>query len=117
MIARLRLPRLHVPARRQVRVKCEADDWYFDPRYTQGACPICGWQPEGAPAAPAWLRLVNRVDWDMVGLFALVDILFLLGLVMAHAAGLISGHHPGSVGVPSSHGGSGVGVASAARHH
>ena len=103
MIARLRLgrmPRLQ-PAGRPARVHCEKDDWTFDPRYTNGKCPICGWQPEGAPSVPRWLALVNRADWEMVGLFALVDLLFLMGLVVAHAAGLITGH--GSVGLPSSH--------------
>jgi hypothetical protein len=68
---------------------CEADKWKFDPRYTQGKCPICGWVPEGAPTAPAWLRLANRMDWEMFGLFMFFDLLVLLGLIVAHAAGLL----------------------------
>jgi hypothetical protein len=72
-----------------VRARCEADDWSFDPRYTQGRCPICGWAPEGAPDAPRWLALVNRMDWQMIGLWALVDVLVLLGLIVAHATGLL----------------------------
>ena len=62
-------------ARRGTRAHCEVDDWTFDPRYTQGRCLICGWVPEGAPAAPRWLALVNRLDWDMLGLFLLADVL------------------------------------------
>ena len=71
------------------RVMCEGDGWSFDPRYTQGRCPICGWTPPGAPDAPRWLAFVNRMDWQMVGLLALVDVLALLGLVVAHATGLL----------------------------
>lgn len=114
MIARLRLgqlPQFQPRVRRPTRAQCERDDWTFDPRYTKGKCPICGWEPQGVPTAPRWLALVNRADWDMIGLFALVDLLFLMGLVVAHAAGLITGHS--SLGLPSSH--PGGGVASSAR--
>jgi hypothetical protein len=78
-----------------VRAFCEADRWVFDPRYTQGCCPICGWAPAGVPTAPRWLRIANRIDWELFGLFALADVLIVLGLVVAHAAGLLpaSGHH------------------------
>jgi hypothetical protein len=71
------------------RILCEHDVWTFDPRYTQGCCPICGWAPEGAPNAPRWLAIVNRVDWQTVGLFLLADVFVLLGLVVARAAGLL----------------------------
>ena len=100
MIARLRLPRFRGPQvkglhPRQVRAYCEADRWSFDPRYTQGRCPICGWQPEGVAAAPAWLALANRLDWEMLGLLLFADVLVLLGLVVANATGLL----PHSVGL------------------
>lgn len=104
MIARLRMPRLprfQPAARRPARVRCEADAWTFDPRYTNGKCPICGWQPERAASVPRWLALVNRADWEMIGLFALLDVLFFLGLLVAHAAGLITGHP--TIGAPTSH--------------
>ena len=73
------------------RVRCEADDWSFDPRYTQGRCPICGWAPDGAPNAPLWLGLVNRLDWDMIGLWALLDLFVILGLIVVRGAGLLPG--------------------------
>lgn len=84
MIAWLRRPGGASP-----RVHCADDGWSFDPRYTQGRCPICGWAPEGAPAAPRWLALVNRLDWEVVGLFVLVDVLVVLGMVVARASGLL----------------------------
>ncbi len=97
--------------RRPVRAFCEVDQWSFDPRYTRGRCPICGWVAPGAPDAPRWLALAGRLDWDMLGLFFLVDVLLVLGLVVAHAAGLmpaqISGSHVPAPG----------GVASSARLH
>jgi len=110
MITWLRWPRLQAPPRPGLAF-CEADQWSFDPRYTQGRCPICGWQPAGAAAAPAWLALANRLDWDMIGLFVFADVLILLGLVVANAAGLIP--HHASLGVPPAPGG----VASAPRTH
>jgi hypothetical protein len=94
---------------RAPRVRCETDDWTFDPRYTQGRCPICGWAPEHAPSAPRWLALVNRLDWEMAGLLFLADVLVLLGLIVAHAAGLVPTHAAGP-SLPSA-----VGVASGAR--
>ena len=39
-----------------------------------------------------WLAMVNRMDWQMIGLCLLVDVLFLLGLIVAHAAGLLPTH-------------------------
>jgi len=100
-----------IALRRPVRAYCQADRWSFDPRYTQGRCPICGWAPPGVPNAPRWLALVNRLDWEMLGLFLLVDVLVLLGLVVAHAAGLMPASISAS-GLP--HAG---GAASAARIH
>ena len=101
-----------IARRRGTRAHCEIDNWTFDPRYTQGRCPICGWAPEGAAAAPRWLALVNRLDWDMLGLFLLADVLVLLGLIVAHAAGILPTH--GFAGVPPS---GGAAAASSARLH
>ncbi len=97
MIAHLRLPKLirsdHSKRKTRGLAYCETDNWRFDPRYTQGKCPICGWAPEGAPTAPRWLRLANRMDWEMFGLFMFFDLLVLLGLVVANAAGLLPAPH------------------------
>jgi hypothetical protein len=89
MIALRRLPRLLRPAPHPARTYCELDRWYFDPRYTQGRCPICGWAPPGAPSYPRWMVVAGRIDWELFGLLLLADILVLAGLVVARAAGLI----------------------------
>jgi hypothetical protein len=69
-------------------VHCAADRWDFDPRYTDGACPICGTPVEGAAAAPRWLRLSRRVPWDVVLLLALFLVLVVLAKLALHAAGI-----------------------------
>lgn len=104
-----------IALRRQVRAYCEADRWSFDPRYTQGRCPICGWEPAGVPSAPAWMALANRLDWEMLGLFFLVDLLVLLGLIVAHAAGLIPANFSAAAFPPP--GAAASGAATAARLH
>ena len=81
--------RLRSPRPASAHAYCELDRWSFDPRYTQGRCPICGWAPDGAPPYPRWLALANRVDWELAGLLLLVDVLVLLGLVVARAVGLL----------------------------
>ena len=112
MIARLRLPRIHGPQLRPARAFCEVDQWTFDPRYTQGRCPICGWAPEGVATAPRWLAVANRLDWEMLGLLLLADVLVMLGLIVASATGLMPAHGA-SFGAPSAPGG----VASGVRTH
>jgi hypothetical protein len=79
---------LRFPTRSAPRLYCELDGWSFDTRYTEGACPICGWKPEGAPSAPRWLALSRRVDWPVVGLFVLFALLVFLAVLVAHAARL-----------------------------
>ena len=108
MIARLRMPRLPTAT----RVYCESDRWSFDPRYTQGRCPICGWKPDGVAAAPAWLAIANKLDWEMLGLLLFADVLVLLGLVVANATGLLP-HTVGIGGGPAAH----SVIASGARGH
>ena len=65
-----------------VRVHCEFDDWDFAPRYTDGACPLCGWQPDGIVVEPA---LVERMDWFMVMLVAVVVVSIVMGVLVVHA--------------------------------
>jgi hypothetical protein len=74
------------------RLHCPIDDWDFDARYTEGACPICGWRPEGlAYAAPLWMRVFRALDWELVGLLVMVLLLVLLGILVERAAGLTPG--------------------------
>lgn len=54
--------------------------------------------------------MVNRIDRDMLGLFLLADVLVLLGLIVAHAAGILPTHAIASVPPPG-----GAAAASSAR--
>ena len=74
-------------------VHCELDDWDYDPRYTEGACPICGTHPDGAPLAPLWLLLSRRVPWDMVFLGVLAVLLVVMAAVVIGASGLAADWH------------------------
>ena len=73
--------------RRPARAFCELDGWSFDPRYTEGRCPICGWVAPGAPEAPLWLTLARRFEWELVGLLVLLAVLVLIAVAVVHAAG------------------------------
>ena len=73
--------------RRAARAFCELDGWSFDPRYTEGRCPICGWVAPGAPEAPLWLMLARRFEWELAGLVVLVVVLAVIAVAVTHAAG------------------------------
>jgi len=61
---------------------CPVDDWDFRPRYTDGCCPLCGWQVPGVRVSPP---LAARVDWfwPMVGLLAAISVTMLVLVVVA----------------------------------
>jgi hypothetical protein len=87
--------------RAPVRAYCELDQWSFDPRYTDGRCPICGWEPPGAPDAPAWLAAARKFEWELTGLVVLLVVLVILGVLVARAAGYrlpnFTSHPPAAV--------------------
>ena len=64
------------------RVHCEFDDWDFAPRYTDGACPLCGWRPEGETAGPP---LSQRIDWFTIMLAVVVVASVLMGVLVLRA--------------------------------
>jgi hypothetical protein len=72
------------------RVYCQVDNWFFDPRYTDGACPICGWAPPSAliKAEPAWLLRVRTLPWDLIALGVLFVGLVIAGVFVGMAAGI-----------------------------
>lgn len=87
----------HVPSAaargQRYAVRCDADRWEFDPRYTDGRCPICGHLVEIAPAAPRWLLVSRRVPWDLVFLAVLMVAFSIAGYEAARAAGMLPPHH------------------------
>jgi hypothetical protein len=71
------------------RAYCQSDHWAFDPRYTGGRCPLCGWVAPEAQTAPALIAALRRLEWDITGLFLLVIGAIVVGGLVAHAAGLL----------------------------
>lgn len=66
----------------ETRVHCTFDDWDFAPQYTDGACPLCGWRPDGFVAEPP---LSQRIDWFMVMLVVVVLASLLMGILVLRA--------------------------------
>ena len=77
----VKLPRV-IGTGEGVRAHCEFDDWDFAPRFTDGACPLCGWRPEGIVVEPS---LAERMDWFMVMLVVVVIASLVMGILVLHA--------------------------------
>ena len=66
------------------KAHCPIDDWDFEPRFTDGRCPLCGWTPPGAPIeAPR----VTRIDWfwPMVALVTVVSVVMGVLVLVAYS--------------------------------
>ena len=50
-------------------VECPIDELRFRPYYSEGACPICGWRPQGQAVGTPW---THRADWALIAFLALV---------------------------------------------
>lgn len=71
------------------KIHCDLDDWDFDPRYTGGACPICGWTPPGAiRGKTALMSRLERIPLDYIALGLLGFVLVVLGVMVLIAAGV-----------------------------
>ncbi|MHB8572773.1 MAG: hypothetical protein ACYDAY_07435 [Candidatus Dormibacteria bacterium] len=87
----IHVPGMGAPSEAPHSAYCELDRWTFDPRYTGGRCPICGWEPpevsEAEARQPAWVRTARELPWDLVGLGGLALSLLLLAILAGHLAG------------------------------
>ncbi len=63
-------------------VRCPADDWEFRPRFTDGACPLCGWRPPGVVDETP---LIARIDWFLVALVVLVAVSAVMAVLVGRA--------------------------------
>ncbi len=73
------------PSTTKRTLHCAVDDWDFDPRYTDGVCPICGWGPGPKPLS-SFEVMVRRVPWDYVLLAFLAIVLVVIGVMVGRAA-------------------------------
>jgi hypothetical protein len=61
---------------------CPVDSWAFRPRYTDGHCPLCGWEPPGAIVRLPLSRRIDSFSWMVIGLLALSLVMLLLVILM-----------------------------------
>ena len=66
----------------RARAVCPHDSWAFTPLYTDGACPLCGWVPEGYVYAPPLLTPYDRY-WGALGGIAAVSVVMCVVVVVA----------------------------------
>ena len=66
--------RVRPRAGRDGYVFCSEDRYWFQPRYTEGKCPLCGAVALGGAPAPPLLVRMDR-SWFGVAAFALVSLL------------------------------------------
>jgi hypothetical protein len=57
---------------------CPIDDWAFTPRYTEGRCPLCGWQ---APGAEELAARAGR-DWFWPAIAVLLVVSVVMGVLV-----------------------------------
>ena len=59
-------------------VRCPNDNLEFRPYFTNGACPLDGWQAPGVVAEP-W---THRVDWLWIAFAGMVAVSILMAIVV-----------------------------------
>ena len=64
-------------------VECPVDQLQFRPYYSDGACPICGWRPDGYAVATPW---THRADWALFAFLALVAASVVMAIVVLSVA-------------------------------
>jgi hypothetical protein len=71
-------PRRRLGRRGEPQAVCPVDDWTFTPRYTEGRCPLCGWEapPADALAGPA------GDDWFWPGMTVLLLVSVVMGILV-----------------------------------
>jgi len=73
-------------ADRRAQVICPIDKRAFTPLYTDGACPLCGWAPDGYVHATPFLTPYDRY-WGAMGAIAAVSVLMGVVVLVAFAKG------------------------------
>jgi hypothetical protein len=67
---------------REAQAICPVDSWAFRPAYTEGHCPICGWEPPGAVVRLPLSRRVGGFGWMVIMLGALSVLMLVLVVAM-----------------------------------
>jgi len=71
---------------RRAQAICPVDTRAFTPLYTDGACPLCGWTPEGYVHGTPLLTPYDRY-WGALGAIAAVSVVMAVVVLVAFARG------------------------------
>ena len=63
--------------RGEAQAVCPVDDWTFTPRYTDGRCPLCGWEAPTTGEAT-----VGGGDWFWAGMLILLTVSVAMGILV-----------------------------------
>jgi hypothetical protein len=67
---------------REVQAICPVDSWPFRPSYTDGRCPLCGWEPPGAIVQLPLSRRLDSFAWMLLTLLAVSVLMTVIVLVL-----------------------------------
>jgi hypothetical protein len=65
-----------------VQVVCPVDSWPFRARYTDGRCPLCGWEAPGAVVSLPLSRRIDSFSWMALSLIAVSAVMLVLVVVL-----------------------------------
>ena len=65
---------------------CPVDSWTFTPLYTDGACPLCGWVPEGYVYSSPPLTPYQRY-WGAMGAIVAISVVMCIAVAVALVKG------------------------------
>jgi len=67
----------------EIRSTCPVDDWTFTPRYTDGVCPLCGYQPPGVDAGNGWPGPIDWF-WPILGTLVVASLAMAVLVIVAY---------------------------------
>ena len=67
----------------KARAICPVDSWAFTPLYSNGACPLCGWKPDGYVYRPPLLTPYERY-WGALGGIVALSVVMAIFVITAY---------------------------------
>jgi hypothetical protein len=73
-------------ASREAKAICPVDAWAFRPQYTEGRCPLCGWEAPGVVVRLPVSRRIDFFGWMALGMILLsVAMAVIVAVIYARA--------------------------------
>jgi hypothetical protein len=67
----------------ETKVVCPIDQWAFRPRYTDGRCPICGWEAPSSVVRLPFSRRMDAFGWMLIA-FGVASVVMLILVSVAY---------------------------------